>query len=98
MINEFINEIKELQKYKEKYLYAEKDKERMSDLLYEYMMREYKGMPKQKRIEKYKEECCKCCRYREYCIFDFPQNIYQPIQSNKAWIPGRVGCGKFEWS
>ena len=37
-------------------------------------------------------------RYREYCNFDFPQNIYQPIQSNNAWIPGRVGCGKFEWS
>ena len=44
MLNEFINEIKELQKYKEKYLYAEKGKERMSDLLYEYMMREYKRM------------------------------------------------------
>ena len=98
MLNEFINEIKELQKYKEKYLYAEKDKERMSDLLYEYMMREYKRMSKQKRIEKYEEECCKCCRYREYCNFDFPQNIYQPIQSNNAWIPGSVGCGKFEWS
>ena len=76
MINELINEIKELQKYKEKYLYAEKDKERMSDLLYEYMMREYKRMPKQKRIEKYEEECCKCCRYREYCNFDLPQNEY----------------------
>ena len=98
MIDEFINEIKELQEYKKKYLCAVKDKQCMSDLLYEYMTKEYKRMSKQKRIEKYEEECCKCCRYREYCKFDFPDDIYKPIKSDNAWIPGRVTCGNFEWS
>lgn len=55
-------------------------------------------MSKQKRIEKYEEECCKYCRYREYCKFDFPDDIYKPIKNDNAWIPGRVTCGNFEWS
>lgn len=98
MIDEFLNEIKELQEYKEKYLCAVKDKQRMSDLLYEYMTKEYKRMPKQKRIEKYEEECCQYCRYREYCKFDFPDDVYKPIKSDNAWIPRRVTCGNFKWS
>ena len=98
MIDEFLNEIKELQEYKEKYLCAVKDKQRMSDLLYEYMTKEYKRMSKQKRIEKYEEECCKYCRYREYCKFDFPDDVYKPIKSDNAWIPGMVTCGNFKWS
>lgn len=97
MIDEFLDEIKELQEYKKKYLCAVKDKQRMSDLLYEYMTNEYKRMSKQKRIKKYEEECCKCCRYREYCKFDFPDDIYKPIKSDSAWIPGMVTCGNFEW-
>lgn len=55
MIDEFLNEIKELQEYKKKYLYAVKDKQCMSDLLYEYMTKEYKRMSKQKRIESTKK-------------------------------------------
>ncbi|MCJ7965807.1 hypothetical protein MT487_01810 [Lachnospiraceae bacterium NSJ-171] len=98
MIDEFLNEIKKLQEYKKKYLCAVTDKQRMSDLLYEYMTKEYKRMSKQKRIEKYEEECCKYCRYREYCKFDFPDDIYKPIKNDNAWIPGRVTCGNFEWS
>lgn len=98
MIDEFLNEIKELQEYKKKYLYAVKDKQSMSALLYEYMTKEYKRISKQKRIEKYEEEYCKCCRYREYCKFDFPDDIYKPVKSDNAWIPGRVTCGNFEWS
>lgn len=96
MIDEFLNEIKELQRYKEKYLCAKKDKQRMSNLLYEYMIKEYNGMSRQKRILKYKEECCKSCRYRKYCKFDFPDDIYKPVKSDNAWIPGRVTCSKFE--
>lgn len=98
MINELIDEIKKLQEYKKKYLCAVIDKQRMSDLLYEYMTKEYKRMSKQQRIEKYEEECCKYCRYREYCKFDFPDDIYKPIKNDNAWIPGRVTCGNFEWS
>ena len=40
MIDEFLNEIKELQEYKKKYLCVEQDKQRMSDLLYEYATKE----------------------------------------------------------
>lgn len=98
MINELIDEIKKLQEYKKKYLCAVTDKQRMSDLLYEYMTKEYKRMSKQERIEKYEEECYKYCRYREYCKFDFPDDIYKPIKNDNAWIPGRVTCGNFEWS
>ncbi len=98
MLDEIFNEIKELQRYKEKYLYAKKDKQRMSDLLYEYMIKEYDNMSKQERISKYEEECCRHCRYRGYCEFDFPENIYEPVRSDKAWIPGRKTCGRFEMS
>lgn len=48
MIDEFLNEIKELQEYKKKYLCAEKDKQRMSDLLYEYATKEYERMQNRK--------------------------------------------------
>lgn len=98
MIDEFLNEIKELQEYKKKYLCAEKDKQRMSDLLYEYATKEYERMPKQKRIDKYKEECCKCCRHNTFCEFDLPDDIYKPVKRDNAWIPGTVTCGNFEWS
>ncbi len=98
MIDEFINEIKELQEYKEKYSCATTDKQYMSDLLYEYMTKEYERMSKQQRIEKYEEDCCKCCRRRSYCTLDLPDDIYKPVKSDKAWVPGRVGCGNFEWS
>lgn len=95
MIDELLNEIKELQEYKKKYLYAEKDKQRMSDLLYEYMIKEYNSMPNQERISKHKKEYCNHCRNRDYCAGDFPEDVYKPVQSDKAWIPGRVTCGKF---
>lgn len=98
MIDEFLNEIKELQEYKEKYLCAEQDKQRISDLLYEYATKEYERMPKQKRIDKYKEECCKYCRHNAFCEFDLPDEIYKPVKSDDAWIPGIVTCGNFEWS
>lgn len=55
-------------------------------------------MPKQKRIEKYKEECCKCCRHNTFCEFDLPDDIYKPVKRDNAWIPGTVTCGNFEWS
>ena len=98
MIDEFLNEIKELQEYKKKYLCVEQDKQRMSDLLYEYATKEYERMPKQKRIEKYKEECCKCCRHNTFCEFDLPDDIYKPVKRDNAWIPSTVTCGNFEWS
>ena len=70
----------------------------MSNLLYEYMIKEYNDMSKQERISKYREECCDYCRYK-YCFkFNFPEDIYKLVQSNMAWIPGKVTCSKFEWT
>lgn len=67
----------------------------MSNLLYEYMTKEYNSMSKQERISKYKEECCNHCRNRDYYILDLSEDVYKPIQSDKAWISDRVTCGKF---
>ena len=58
MLEQLLEEINELKKYKERYELAERDKERMSEMLYDYMMKEYESMTKEERIEKYKKECC----------------------------------------
>lgn len=97
MLERLLEEINELKKYKERYELAERDKERMSEMLYDYMMKEYESMTKEERIEKYKKECCVNCRYRGWEC-SFPDNIMQPVKSKDAWIPGRVGCNKFKWS
>lgn len=46
MVEELIKELNELQEYKKKYECVQKEKQKMSDLLYEYMMREYENMEK----------------------------------------------------
>lgn len=62
------------------------------------MIKEYNSMSKQERILKYKEEYCIYCRNRDFCVGVFHEDIYKPVQSDKAWIPGRIACGKFRWS
>ena len=98
MLEELIKGIHELEEYKYKYECIQKDKQRMSDLLYEYMMREYESMGREERIVAHKVECCNCCRYEGYCNIGLPEDIWKPIPSKKAWIPGRKVCEKFEWS
>lgn len=98
MLGELINEIQELQEYKKKYEYVQKDKEVMSEKLYEYMMREYGNMSREERVLSYRTNSCSCCRYRDYCEISLPENIWEPIKSDRGWIPGRVTCGKFDWS
>lgn len=97
MLDELLKEINALKQYKEKYESANKDKEKMSELLYEYMMKEYESMTKEERFAKYKNECCSCCRYN-VCNYNLPDNIMKPIPSKEAWIPARVRCSEFEWA
>lgn len=98
MIRKLIKENHELQDYKKRYESVQKDKKRMSDELYEYMMREYESMGREERIVAHRVECCNYCRYESYCNVSLPEDIWKPIPSKKAWIPGRKVCEKFEWS
>lgn len=98
MLDELLKDINELKEYKKKYECTLKDKQKMSDLLYDYMMKEYKNMGREERILLHKTNCCSCCRYRDYCNVELPEDIWKPIPSDKAWIPARKNCGKFEWS
>lgn len=101
MIEELIKELTELQSYKQKYEYAQKDKQTMSDKLYEYMMKEYENTSYEDRCKEHIEKTCSACRYRFYdCNLQnkFPVDIWKPVESDKAWIPDRKSCEKFEWS
>ena len=97
MLEKFLKEINELKEYKKKYEHAVADKKTMSDVLYEYMLKEYNSMTTEERISVYKEENCRCCRYRD-CDCDIPDDVTKPIPSDKGWIPARKSCGSFEWS
>lgn len=50
MIDELILEINELKEYKKKYEFALKDKQKMSDLLYELMSEKYDNLPYEERV------------------------------------------------
>lgn len=98
MLEQLIKELEESKKYKSKYECVIKDKQRMSDLLYEYMMKEYENTTKEERVLKFKQDICRCCRYRDYCSIELPDDIQKPIASDKAWIPVTKSCGEFEWA
>lgn len=98
MLEKLIKEINELYEYKQKYEYAIKDKQRMSDFLFELMTEKYNSTSYDERKSYYKKTQCKDCRYRDYCDLEIPENIGEPIKSDKAWIPATTSCGKFEWS
>jgi len=98
MLNEFLKEIDELKNYKKLYEYQEVDKSRMSEMLYEYMLEKYNNTTYEQRVEDYKKDTCKDCRYKFYCEIKLPEDIRKPIPSDKGWIPGTKGCGEFEWS
>lgn len=97
MIEEIIKELSELQDYKRKYEYAQKDKQTMSDRLYEYMVREYKNTTYEDRCKEHIEKTCSACRYGIECDLqnNLPKNIRKPIESDNAWIPSLKSCGKF---
>lgn len=98
MLDELLKEIDELKSYKSKYESALESKQKMSDLLYDYMMKEWKNMSREDRVDMHIDDICSCCRYRMYCTIELPEDILKPIPSDKAWIPARTCCKKFEWS
>jgi hypothetical protein len=100
MIEQFIEELNELKQYKDMYIYAEKDKEKMSNLLYKYMVEEYVKQPYKERCEAYRKEVCCNCRHRNGCVYmsHLPEDILKPIKSNTAWIPGKKCCEHFSYS
>lgn len=97
MLEELLKEINELKQYKKLYEYAVKDKEQMSKLLYEYMVKEYNTMTDEERVAKHREAFCCYCRYDD-CKCNFQKDLWLPIPSEKAYIPGRMLCDNFEWS
>ena len=96
LLDDLIEEIQELEKIKVKYNHLLVDKEQMSGLLFELMTEKYSHIPYEERVEEYKREFCHDCRFN-FCGMKFPENIGQPVKSDKGWIPSTVGCGKFEW-
>lgn len=100
MLDEFLKEIEELKECKKQYEFALKDKQVMSEKLYEYMMKEYEATSYEDRCKTHIETTCKCCRYRDDCELknNFPQDVWQPVPSDKAWIPARKSCGEFKWA
>lgn len=97
MLDELIMEISELKTYKKKYESATKDKLRMSELLFELMTEKYNNTPFEERKKHFKEDICRCCRWKTSCNIKIPEDIEKPIESDKAWIPAQRGCGEFEW-
>lgn len=99
MIEELIKELSELQEYKKKYKSAQKDKQNMSDLLFEYMMKEYENTSYEDRCTQQIDRQCSACRSNDYCSMNgFPEDIGIPIKSDKAWIPSVKSCENFRWS
>lgn len=100
MIEELIREIEELEKYRQKYENAEKEKQVMSEMLFKYMEDEYQKTSYEARSEKYRNDICSACRYRPECTIKFglPKDISKPIPSDKSWVPSRKSCGNFMWS
>ena len=100
MLNELIDEIKQLQEYKQKYESQAKDKQKMSDELFKLMMDKYNNQTHEERSKLHNEELCRSCKFRDYCQerYDLPEDIWKPIEGEKAWIPGHTTCGGFAWS
>jgi len=91
--------MKELKTIKTKYECLQKDKQRMSELLYEYMIKEFNSKSYEDRVEEYKKTVCINCRYRG-CSYakELPIDILKPIESDINFIPSTTTCGKYEWS
>ncbi len=99
MINELIKDMEELLQYKKKYESAIKDKQTMSNLLYEYMLKEYENTPKEERIANFKLKECVACKFCFECDYrSIPDDVGKPIPSNDGWIPNKKRCEDFQWS
>lgn len=98
MLEQLIKELEELKEYKKEYEYAIKDKQTMSEMLYEYMMKEYENTTYEERVCKFRQDTCEHCRFGDGCNLELPDDIMKPIPSDKAWIPAKKTCGEFEWA
>ena len=96
MLEEFLNEIAELKKYKAMYKNQEVDKKVMSENLFDLMMEKYNNTSYEERCQFQKKEICSCCRYN-FCDKTFDKDIGIPIKSEKNWIPSKKSCSNFEW-
>jgi hypothetical protein len=100
MLEKIIEELTELIAYKRRYESAQKDKQTMSDMLYDYMLKEYEATPYEERCKKFHDYSCIHCKNQDYCLMllknEYPEDILMPVKSDSAWIPPRKGCGKFE--
>ena len=103
MLDEMIKEIEELKKYKKKYENTQKDKQRMSDIIYYYMMKEYENKSYDERVKEHINKTCISCKYYDkysnkcYNNIVLKDNVGQPVKSNNGWIPATIGCSEFEW-
>lgn len=86
-----------LKDIKKKYEFALKDKQKMSDLLYELMSEKYDNLSYEERVEWHKKELCINCRYYG-CGRELADDIGCVIPSETAWIPSRICCKHFDWS
>ncbi len=98
MIDELIKDINELMNYKKMYESQKKDKARMSEMLFELMTEKYKSTSYEERVLQYKMDRCRCCKYRDCCQIELPEDILKPKASESEWIPPLTSCGEFEWS
>lgn len=96
MIDDLINELQEYKTMKDKIKYLQKDKQKMSKLLYEYMMKEYNTKSYDERVNEFRNDVCKNCRNRD-CGKELPIDILKPIESDKDFIPSKKGCSAFNW-
>lgn len=96
MLEKIIEELAELIEYKRRYESAQKDKQTMSDMLYDYMLKEYEATPYEERCKKFHDYSCKHCKNQDYCLMlfknEYPEDILMPVKSDRAWIPPRKGC------
>ena len=98
MLDEFIKDINELIEYKKKYEYILKDKQKMSDALYELYLEKYNNQSFEERRQLFVKDTCGCCKYYFDCDKHLSKNVLMPIKSDTGWFPSRVGCDEFQWS
>ena len=99
MLDKFIKDINELMEYKTKYECAIKDKQSMSDTIYDLYLEKYNNQTFKERKQIYIDDVCRCCKYRFNCSKEvIPESVLMPIKSDIAWFPISTGCKEFEWS
>ena len=96
MLDELMKDLQELKDYKKRYEFVIKDKQRMSDLLFELMTEKYNNTSYEDRKKHFIDTTCKCCRHY-MCNLEISEDIELPIKSNIRWIPATKSCANFEW-